>query len=135
MPEELVPSEMKPLFTEDELHNLRSIKLSNGNDILACILALDEKTLVVKRPCQVLKMVNEDNAIVVLTKWQQFSVSENHVINSNAIVSYCKVSPEMEQYYIQNVKQQLAVEAHSKEPSIEYAWPEWTDKPIKQQIT
>jgi hypothetical protein len=136
MPEELVPSEMKPLFTEEELYNLRSIKLSNGQDIIGCILSLDEKNVIIKRPCQLLNIVDGNgNTKVLLTKWQTFSISENHVINFNAVVSYCKVMPEMIEYYLTNVKQQVAYESSpKKEIPIEYVWPKWMDKPTKNQI-
>jgi hypothetical protein len=138
MPEEIVPvpSEMKPLFTEEELYNLRSIKLSNGQDIIGCILSLDEKNVIVKRPCLLFNLIdNAGNTKVVLTKWQTFSISENHVINFNAVVSYCKVMPEMIEYYLTNVKQQVAYESTpKKETPVEYVWPEWMDKVTKQQI-
>ena len=85
MPEETeqaAPAEPKPLFTEDELYNLRAIKLNNGHDILACILGTDPEYMVVKRPCQVFRMVENDGSItVVLSKWQPFSIGDKHIIN------------------------------------------------------
>ena len=47
------------ILSKEELQNLRSIKLINGNDILACILSVENNMMMVKRPCQVFHIVNQ----------------------------------------------------------------------------
>ena len=120
----------EPLFTDDELHNLRAIKMANGNDILACIVATDPDHMVVKHPCQILRMVREDgNVQVILSKWTPFSVGETYIVMSRSVVTYCKVNPDMKEFYITSVKSQLEDSSESTQK-----WPEWMDHPIKTQI-
>ena len=133
---ELVPEELVPLFTDDELINLRSIKLTNGNDILACILSSDTQIMIVKRPCLVVRIVSEDgHSTTILTKWQAFSEGEVHVVNTHAVVSYCKITTEMLEFYLQSVKHQISDEIKAKEPIVGSEWPEWMNQPLaKHQV-
>jgi len=136
MPEETeqsAPAEPKPLFTEDELYNLRVIKINNGNDILACILGIDPEHMIVKRPCQVFRMIENNGSVtVVLSKWQPFSVGDNHIINRTSVVTYCKINDEMKEFYITSVKKQIEDENKPKKSIIGQDWPEWMDQPLNK---
>jgi hypothetical protein len=140
MPEEYEPvpenttATIEPIFTEDELMNLRSIKLMNGDNILACILAIDENKLIIKRPCQKIVFMGEDNSTkLLLTKWQSHALNENHTIMAHAIVGYCMVTLDMIEFYIKSVQQQIIDECKQKEPVSPF--PSWMDLPLnKSQI-
>jgi hypothetical protein len=134
MPEELVTTatEPIPIFTQDELHNLRAIKLTNGNDILACILGTDEKTLIVKRPCLIIRTI-ESNGIMnfILAKWQPFSTHDIHLINQSSIVTYCKVTSNFMEFYINSIKRQIQEETQPNKP--EFVWPSWMDSKLESK--
>jgi len=123
----------KPLFTDEELYNIRSIKLNNGETMLACILCTDAEHMIVKRPCQVQKINGDDGSVaMVLTKWQPFSVDPNHVIFKQSLVSYCKINQAMIDFYILAVQNQINEENSSKEPIVGKEWPEWMDSPLSK---
>ena len=128
--------EPKPLFTDDELYNLRAIKLSNGNDILACIVFTDDKHMIVKRPCQILQMGNSNGTItMMLAKWQPFSDGELQVINVSTVVTHCRINKEMMMFYIKSVINQIQDENSTKESIKGKTWPNWMDQPLtKAQI-
>jgi|ERR1017187_7243870 hypothetical protein len=133
MPEEIEQvalAEPKPFFTDEELYNLRAIKLNNGQDILACILATDPEHMIVKRPCQIFRVVqNDGNITIILAKWQPYSIGDNHIINRFSIVTYCKINDEMKEFYLQCVLKQLEDETTPK-ITFNPAWPDWMDQPI-----
>jgi hypothetical protein len=127
-----MPEEPKPLFTEEELYNVRAIKLSNGNDIVACILASDPDKMIVKRPCQLMHISENGTISLILTKWQTNSLGDTHVINSSSVVSYCKINENMLQFYIESVQRQITDEITPK-PS-KSIWPDWMDKPLTKNL-
>jgi hypothetical protein len=130
MPEEIVEPET-PLFTEEELGNIRSIKLNNGNDILAVILSTDTTLMVVKRPCIIMKLVTDETAIsYMLVKWQPYSLSENHIIYINSIVSYCRVNADFMEFYVKSVQNQI----NEENKTTAYQWPKWMDKVDKSKV-
>jgi hypothetical protein len=112
-----------PCFTEDELHNLRAIKLNNGNDIIGCILTIDSEKLIVKRPCQIFRISDEHNNVsLLLTKWQPFSDDINFVISKISLVTYCKVNDYMKESYIDTIQKQIEDDNIPKTIN-DFGWP------------
>ncbi len=128
MPEEPIP-EQQPLFSNEELYNLRVLKLSNGEELLAVILASMPEDMLVRRPCQIYRLPGIDgNIVIVLAKWQAFSNEEKHSIKQAHIISFSKITDEMKAFYIKTVIIQMQEENKILEPAS--VWPEWMDKPL-----
>lgn len=136
--EEAAPAGPQPLLTDEELANVRAIKLTNGEDIIAAILAFNPHILIVKRPAKVIRIANENGTVAcVLMKWQAFSNDETHTITMNNVVSYSKITQEMLDYYMKSVAQQMEEEQRGEmaaDALASYQWPAWMDSPTKTQI-
>jgi hypothetical protein len=123
----------EPLFSDSEIHNIRAIKLSNGEDILTIIEAINPTVMVVRRPCKILRLPQEDGtAMIVLLKWHTFSAEETAVVQMSSIVSYSKVTPDMMAFFKTSVVKQMIEENESSIPAgaKEFVWPEWMDTEI-----
>lgn len=124
----------QPLFSEEEIINLRAIKLNNGHDILGVIVATDDEHIFVRRPCQIFRQANGDGtAHIMLLKWQPFSNSEVHVVNKTSFVTYCRVNPDIFEFYTKSVISQIEEENKAGDLS-GIVWPEWMDNPTPIQI-
>jgi hypothetical protein len=123
-----------PYFSDDELYNVRSIKLTNGNDIIAVILYVDEQTVIVKRPCQVIRMMTENGIYTTVGKWIPYAAFEQQfVINRDTVINYAKIESEMFGHYLSAVRGQINEEC-KVEDSTTYTWPDWMDHPNPTQI-
>ena len=121
------------ILSKEELQNLRSIKLINGNDILACILSVENNMMMVKRPCQVFHIVNQQDgsSTIILSKWQAFAENDIHIIQLPAVVSYCRITADFTEYYKRSVTNQIIDENKVKEPPKDI-WPEWMNLPLNR---
>lgn len=114
----------EPLFDEVELHNIRHIKLANGEDIIGSIKASNERLLVVKHATKIIRIQQADgNVTLMLMKWMTFSEDEVALVNMSNVISYSRVEPKMVDFYTKGVARYLKVE--SEEDEVE--WPEWMD--------
>lgn len=122
-----------PLFSDSEIHNIRAIKLTNGEDVLTVIEAITPAVMVVRRPCKLLRIPSEDGtAAIILLKWHIFSAEETSIIQMSAIVSYSKVTADMVDFFKKSVVKQLIEENAASTPpgARDFEWPEWMDEQI-----
>ena len=112
--------------TEIELQNLRSIKLSNGQDILGIILGADKKPdapisdyIIVKHPFKIMSLMSEDRSVYLLVPFQPFSDNVNHIINVQSLVALCTISEEAKKLYLKSIEAKLKGK--------QIPWPTWTD--------
>jgi hypothetical protein len=123
--EELV-GQPDPIFDDLDIHNIRHIKLSNGEDIICAIKASNDRLLVVKHAARIIRIQQADgNVTLMLMKWMTFTDDEVALVNMNNVISYAKVEPKMVEFYTKGVERYLKVE--EKDPENE--WPDWMDNP------
>jgi hypothetical protein len=127
------PEGPKPLFSDEELKNLRAIKLISGEDILAIVYSSSNpEAILTKRPCKVIRIVNENGSgNIILLKWHVFSNQELIPIMKHSLISFSKVTDSMKDFYIESVVKQISEEL--EESSKAYKWPDWLDEVIQNQ--
>lgn len=116
----------EPIFTDAEIHNIRYIKVSNGDDIIGSIVASNENLMVVKHAAKIIRFQQQDgNVTLMMMKWMTFSDDEVSLITASNVISYAKVEEKMVSFYMKGVERYLHAEEESSEPE----WPEWMDNP------
>ena len=124
-----VAQEPEVLFSEEEITNIRVIKLMTGEDIIGCIHAFNSNVMIVRRPCKITNIVTkEGNNAVILLKWHAFSTEETHAIQMSAIVSVATVTGSMVKFFVNSTQKQIALEKEGDlvvETPGEFEWPSW----------
>lgn len=127
-------------FTDDEIENIRIIKLGTGEDIIGSLKGYSDKMLVVKRPSKIVTVQQDNGRVaVVIIKWQPFSNDPQHGINIPHVVSFSNLKTTLVDFYVRTVKSQIEEENMKEsefvEPNEEDIWPEWMKKELsKTQI-
>lgn len=118
----------EPVFDAIDLHNIRYIKLSNGEEIIGAIKASNERLMVVKHAARIVRIQQPDgNITLMLMKWMTFTDDEVALVNMNNVISYSKLEPKMIEFYTNGVERYLKVE--NEEDSSEFDWPDWMNHP------
>jgi hypothetical protein len=129
--EPTVTTDDKQMFSDEEMANLRVIKLNNGEELMAVILAMDDKHMLVRRPCKISRIATdvEGNVAILLLKWQPFSDQEKHAIVADQVLSYARVTETVAAFYLKSVMNQIHEELQESLPE-GFEWPQWMDDKI-----
>lgn len=78
--------------------NIRHLKLSNGDDVIALVSVKNDDSFVVERP--VLVHMNMMGGFQFIP-WMPFSDAKSFKINKSQIVSHVNIAPDVAEAYIQ----------------------------------
>ena len=138
----------KPLFTEDELLNVRSLKLANGEDLVAVVVGYNDNCYVLRHPCRIVKVITDPqsfSSISICSKWNSYTYDYTQTISKPHVISIANLACTDLEFYIRTVSKYCLEdnqEIHkflNKCEAIEngysdYEWPKWMDKPSSLQV-
>lgn len=80
--------------------DVRHIKLTSGEDIIALVVGKQDNYLIVEKPLKMHMMVSESKQSFYFSDWHPFSTESSHLISSIHIISLSKCDDDIKQRYL-----------------------------------